>query len=347
MPEINDAMQTSNPFEKTVGLKGVQPESVNFPVWINDLPGMSTELVSAVADSEDESDDDPSGIKATWARVCRLGLETLSTMLEGELSKSADFSYIGTRTGNLTGEASDVVLLPAAQWKGYIVNAQVSKDDELFVKCLTVACANEEDTTTRIRVFDPKGKALFEKDDVVVKPDINVLDIGYIARSPFGRSIHLFVAIDATELSLNVLGDGQEWDCTDFNFYLDSVKSPTNLINSIGNVDAADTTSILLEAYVRRSLIDQIAKYEDRFRWAYAYVVGSLLMTDKLASPNINLFTNTNRLFTEEHRVELMDEAKKKVCPIARDIIKALRPTPALQQPNPDDQRGYYPGSFI
>lgn len=337
-------MQTTNPFEKTVGLKGVQPDNVSFSVWINDLPGMSTELVSAIADSEDESQDDPTGVKATWTRVCRLGLETLSTMLEGELSKSADFSYIGDRTGDMVEGESELILLPSAQYHGYSVMWNIGYGDELFLKDILLDSASEQPVNTTIKVFSVSGKELFTK-DVTVNPEVNRIDIGYSHKVQLGRDMFFFVGVDCTELSLRSLGSGQ---CIGgVTNSMQPARMAVSGLHKLGDTTAAETSGILLNAFIRRSLIDQIAKYEDRFRWAYAYVVGSLLMTEKLASPNINLFTNTNRMFTEEHRVELMDEAKKKVCPIARDIIKALRPTPALQQPNPDDQRGYYSGSFI
>lgn len=162
----------TNPFATTVGLKGVTTGS---PIaWINDLPGLSTELVAAVADAEDEAVDDADGTKTTWARVQRLGLEKLLSMIEGELSKSADFQYIGTQTGDLIGDAPGIIQLASANYVGFLIMAPIKTADELYIKRFFVDSAMEEPVDTTIKVFNAAGIELASK-VVTVEPDYNEL----------------------------------------------------------------------------------------------------------------------------------------------------------------------------
>ena len=340
----------TNPFDTHIGLKGVTPESPAPSVWINDLPGMSTELVEAVADSEDFATDDATGINATWARAKRLGLERLRSLIEGELSKSADFQYIGTRTGNLTGPTSDLLILPSAAWTGYSVAASVGTEDELLIKSLSLDSASVGSVTTSLSVFGPKGETLFTK-EVTVQPGYNELLVDHAVRSRFGRLVAVFVGINTSALTLRTLGVGQDWQChvedhNDIGFSLEPAISAVGSINNVASLIVQGSTGTMLNAMVRRSLMEVIGRHVDRLSWGYAHLVASVLMTEKLASPNVNLFTNTNRLFTEELRTDLVADAKAMITPVARGIIAELRPTKAMKV-DKEFVQGYYSDGFV
>lgn len=338
-----------NPFDTLVGLKGITPDSPAPTVWINDLPGMSTELVSAVADSEDFATGDLAGVAATWTRAKRLGLERLRAMIEGELSKSADYQPMGRKTSTEpAGEPSAIIILPTAERKGYLLKALATGDDEVYLKSLSLDSVNIVDVTTTISVYDATGKQLHTK-TVTVKPGYNELVIDFAARSQFGRSLLLFVGIDMGGLSLRTIGTGQDWSCADgydASFDLDPVSCGLATTPNLGNLSYLTTTGLLLNAYVRRSLHDAITRHVDRLSWGYAHIVGSILMSEKLASPNVNLFTNTNRLFTEEYRDELLKDARSLVMPVSRTMITELRPTKAMRADS-EFQQGYYPDGFV
>lgn len=345
----------TNPFDTLVGLKGVTTTPPEPTLWLNDLPGMSTELVSAVADVEDYTTGDTDGVKATWARAKRLGLERLRSMIEGELNKSADFQYIGTRTGNLTGSGSQVLIQPSAAWTGYSVTASIAPGDELVIKSISLDSAETEAVETTINVFDEKGGVLATK-SVTVEPGYNELVIDCSLRTRFGRLSAVFVGIDTSALALRTLAVGQVWACdaedhnnrsTDAAFFsLEPSVSAKGSINNLDSLILQGSTGLMLHAMVRRSLVEVMGRHADRLAWGYAHIVGSVLMSEKLASPNVNLFTNTNRLFTEEYEEKLMKDARSLVMPVARSIVIELRPTKAMQA-DPDFQPGYFNEGFV
>ena len=329
----------SNPFTNTVGLKGLTtPEPA---VLVNDLPGISTELVTALSNT------DFADAAAVWAKVQRAALDKLRNMVEGQLSRSADFRYVSERTDRLTGKPTNMILLPAPVYRGMVIQAAIANNSELFISRLLVDSASVADVSTVIKAFSGSGKELFSM-DVVVTPDTNAFTLNFGTRSNFGGNALAFVGIDCTNLELRVLGDGQLWNCGFEDFMLDAVTAPTTgPFRQIDLVDT-DTTVVMLEADVRRSLMEVIGRYADRLTWAYAHVCGSLLMAEKLGSANVNLFTNTNRNFTEDREAKFMDEAGVLVKPIARDMLKELVRSNAVSDvaDRPFDS-GYSNASFV
>ncbi|GAB4023227.1 hypothetical protein GCM10028808_73020 [Spirosoma migulaei] len=304
-----------NPFDSTVGLKGVtSPEPA---VLVNNLTGITTQMVAALINPDNSS------TAAIWASIKSQALDKLRNIIEGELTKSADFQYIRTRTGDLIGEASDSVIAASAVYAGYIVTAPIKATDELWLNSFAVNSASLTDVTTTIKVFSASGKELFSK-TVTVKPDYNELSIGYGVRSQFGRSATVFVGIDTTNLPLTVQGTGQEWLGCDSSFDLASASASVAGPYAVVGLAHKTSTAFMLDAVIRRSLLDVIASYESRLQWAYANVCGSLLMGERRGSTNVNLFTNTLRDTVEELEAKFMDEAILLAKPIARDMLKEL-----------------------
>lgn len=306
----------TNPFETTVGLKGVTPG--NPVVIINDIPGISTELVTAM------SNDDAVDAAEVWAKVQRHGYEKLVSGIESELSKSADFQYMGVKTGDLTGDYTGLIIVPEAKYIGYSMVCPVASNDELILKSLSLDCANEQDVSTTIKVFTATGKELISV-PVTVKPDFNDLLINFVVPTHFGKKAILFVGIDATNLILRTLGTGQTLgEPCSLAYGLDAAAMDVASAHNVGATVHQQSTGVMLNAYVRRSLADVVTRYAERLMWCYANICASLLMTQKLGNDNVNLFTNTNRAYTEEREAKLMDEAMMLVKPVARDILKEL-----------------------
>lgn len=329
----------TNPFLNLVGLKGVsgEPEPA---VLVNDLAGISTELVTGLSNT------DYADAAALWGKIQRTGLDKLRNIVEAELSRSADFRYVSERTDRITGEPTNMVLLPAAVYRGMLVQAPIGANDELFISRLLVDSADVVDVATVIKVFSGSGKELFSL-DVTVKPDTNAFALNFGVRSNFGGYGLAFVGIDCTSLNLRVLGDGQTWDCGHLAFMLDAVTANVAFVNPF-NLTNTDSATVMLEADVRRSLLETIGRYADRLTWAYAHVCGSLLMAEKLGSSNVNLFTNTNRNFTEDREAKFMDEAIILAKPIARDMLKELsRVSAVIDRTERPFEGGYSSGSFV
>lgn len=304
----------TNPFETTVGLKSVT--SGNPAVWVNDIAGIETELVSALSNA-----DTPSAI-TVWQKVQRAGLDKLRSLVEGELSKTVDFRYISEKTGDLTGDASGVVVARPAYY-GYQIGATVNLTDVLYQNTIALYSVSESDVTTTIKVINADGEIL-NSTSVTVKPGYNELLINYEVKPRFKSALNVFVGIDISGLSLQAVAEGQCWDTGNTLFSMTPASVPVSGSFASTNWVTEPVTTLRLLAMVRRNLFDVITRYADRLQWAYAYVCGSLLMAEKLGSSRVNLFTNTNREWSELKEAKFMDEATMLVKPVAREMIKEL-----------------------
>lgn len=302
----------------TVGLKNVSTGDPT--IWVNDIPGISSELATALRTS-----DAPAAL-AVWEKVQRLGLEKLTSLIENDLSKSADFVYSRSQSGQLTGKP-DLMMSRPNSYLGWQIVATVRDNEELFIDTLSLEAGINEAVDRVVKVYDARGRELFSK-TVTIQPDYNEIAIGYATRSRFGFDALLFVGIDGNGLALSILGDGQEW--SDNTVGLTPAYMAIDGGHAWAQVISDSSAGVKIKASIRRSLSDVIARYADRLGWAYAYVCASLLLSEKLASPNFNLYTNTNRAFTEEQIPVLMDEAVTRIRPIARDMLKELNRVEAV-----------------
>ena len=321
----------TNPFQTLVGLKTVADSGAS--VLVNDLPGISTELAGALTNG------DNTNAAAVWAKVQRGALDKLRSLVETELSKSADFRYKLAETTvweakpvplSYTGDVATPGLVGARFTVPYLRYRQLTVEG-FFANIVGVG-----NVPVPVKVVD-LSRGVLLKNVAVFRP------AGLEPMTPLTAltleipltGLDVFVGIDATGLTLTELG-GAAKDLTG-----DSNSSMTcgTLFNatSLGTLFSKADTRVWPVAYVGYSLLSVISRYADRLLWAYANVAGSLLMAEKLGSSNMNLFTNTNRDFTEDREAKFMDEAVNQVKPIARDILKELAPTdavtPATEQP--------------
>lgn len=323
----------------TVGLKGVtSPEPA---LLINDLPGISTELVSGLSNADKSTAGD------VWDRVQPPALNKLASIIKNELSKSADFMYEAARTVEPESlSASPVALQAAPNLVGVLLRVPFSPYSELAV--LSFACYSLSLTavTTTLYVYDAVSGVQLTTGSVVVQPGYNELTTVTKAANLTMGGLKWFVGIDASNLILQELGTSETgWSISQSQYSVDcgtiplaSSKTAANFVYSYCYGWAG--------ASIRCSLDKVMAKYADQLQWAYANVCGSLLMAEKLGSSNINLFTNTNRDFTEDREAKFMDEAVMLAKPVCRTIIKELRATPVTQT-DPEFQGGYFVGGFV
>lgn len=310
----------SNPFT-TVGLKNVSTGTPAPTIWVNDIPGISSELAAALCTS-----DAPAAL-AVWEKVQRLGLEKLTSLIENELSKSADFRYDITRT-TLPASGGEQQIDPSTAYIGVLLTVPFAPYQEVYLDYIALSSLGTEtiDDVLLVVVDLNTGGILYDA-KINIEPGYNGIDlVKYFPMSPTGQDSKLFVGVRCDALTLLAFGQ-QQWATQDSRYVLKPVYYPIGHGKlTYGNPFSAAG----VQATVRNSLAGVIKRYADRLGWAYAYVCASLLMSEKLASPNFNLYTNTNRAFTEEQIPALMDEAVTRIKPIARDMLKELNRVEAV-----------------
>jgi len=327
----------ANPFDSLVGLRSIT--SGERSVWVNDVTGISTELVSAVSNPEDT---DTAGV---WSRVNRSAYDKLLSIIEGELAKVADFRFVMGQT--MPPDAvSNPVSVGAPGLEGAALTIPYENYSAITVNELRLISLTGDDTETTVYVFDLLTGLQLKSQAVTVSYGYNAISLTDILLPNLFGGRDLFVGIDASALSLRQIADRSgRWDGSSSGFDLQYGYLPLTGDRKRVNFTQAEGM-IWVDATVRCSLDDVVKKYAKSLAWGYAYLLGSMLMAEKLASPRFNLFTNTNRLYTEELEPKLMDEAKSRIRTVCKTILRELRQTPALQ-PDSDSQAGYFSGSFV
>lgn len=345
----------TNPFLNRVGLHPVS-EPAGCTVWLNDLPGLPGELTRSVAGPADKTTGNPTGALATFQRLQRLAYEKLISLIEAELSKSADFRYELARIEPVA-DASDMpgVTVPLTGMLGVTVQVPARMPySELYLSSLWVqvvgAGVPNWSLASTLRVLDAAtGRELYSR-AVTLTAGLNTLTMDYTQAMLRGQPAGITVGLDVpaglvvVPLSPAVI----DWYTPGGLTSPDYESAVVLLTGGVNSSLLPPGGLISLDIRHRCGLDRVVSAYSERLTWAYAYLLGSALMTEKLASPNLNLFTTTNRAFTEELETRFGAEGVTRIKPVTRDILKELTalPEPAVQR-DAMFQPGYYGQSFI
>ncbi|OIN55868.1 hypothetical protein [Arsenicibacter rosenii] len=331
----------SNPFLPLVSLKGVhEPTTATYSV--NDLPGISSELVSAVSEEEDISGTDLEGTLATWGRVTNQAYVHLQQKLEAELSKSADFVNSGPDT-TFCGEWDTDDITVRNGIHGLAICVPYIPDSAVEIAkliCMNAATA----TSVEVVVIDLSTGVQLASMEHDLAAGYNELEIEFSKACQIGRSIDVFVGFDMTGLQLLDFEGAHGWTHGGgYPIEFGNFRQPKRIRS---NLTGQSPGCLYMQAGIRTSYETLIGRYKKRLLTAYVHFCGSLLMTEKLGSSNFNLFTNTNREFTAEQEKKLMDDAVAFIKPVAREIVRDLKTTPVLVA-DPENQPGIYPSSYV
>ncbi len=311
----------ANPFTSIVGLKSVT--SPVPAVLVNDLTGISTELVSALSNADSAS------ATTVWAKIQRNAYTKLSSMIEGELSKSADFQFeFAHTTPPQPGESLGLVSISSVL-QGMALAVPYQEYTAVQITELRVWSMTAGPVATTAYLYNLTSGELISSQPVSIPFGYTVVPVSFTIPPRFG-GLDLYVGIDASGLTIQELGGASaSWSNSDSAYVLTPGVLPSTGYHNRGAFTPGNCR-VWVNASVSCSLPDVIARYTDRLLWAYANICGSLLMAEKLGSSNVNLFTNTNRTFTEDREAKFMDEAMMLVKPVCRTMIRELAQTPVL-----------------
>ncbi|WP_234733382.1 hypothetical protein [Tellurirhabdus bombi] len=324
----------TNPFTTLVGLKDV----TTAVSYVNDLPGLSTELVEAL-----ETSDAPDA-KAVWDRTHRAALDRTISEIEGLLAKEANYNSVLAQMEQ--PQPLDGVSEPALCFNGVTIEVPASPNSRLRLMNLTFMANIESSVNAELVIIDLKRKPHRELQRMthLVLPGVNTLPIGIDHNIALLESPRLFIGIKSTSLSLVKLSE-PTWSVCNDSYKVAKAQYVESVAACITN-ENLPACYVYLEAEHQRTLAAVLPRFAQQLRFAYLNLCGSLLMTEKLGSPNFNLFTNTNREFTIEQEAALEKQFKSSLKPVVRLIRDHLMQVGNLK-PNADDQAGYYSGSFV
>ena len=326
----------TNPFASLVGLRGL---ATDVPVWVNDLPGMSSQLVSAVR-KDDQS------AAGTWERINRLALGKLRSMLESEFNKTGEFAHTVAQTTVWNLKDVPLSVTNPVRLQGCRFRVPYAPYRQLVIQSLRVIVSGSAPVVLPLKVLDLKQGLLLEQVSVPRTAGLGPYSALNINLDVDMYGLDVFVGVDASVFSLLELG-GTARPLTGCSTATMTAGEQIQSSPTPSGFTPTDTR-VWIAATVSHSLDAIMSGYAPDLSDCYAHLVAALLLTDKLASDRINLYTNTNREYAEELEGKMQGEASLLLRPLARRMVNAINAAPsAIVVANPEDQPGYYVQSLV
>lgn len=290
-----------NCLDNFIGLKNCSDSTPESGYFINGLPGMSTELVDNIANSEQVS------YAGVWSAVksrafMRLKDDVINYLYnDPENKKPVNFNQVIYQTKRLTKKThSSEVVLASENYNGVYVKLPESKYVELYIREIYIY--SDQDITTSMKVWDINdGSILYEQEiDLIVGFNTILVDQTFLLK--YGI-LELFIGVDASEFnSIKTHMDSYYWYDCDMSCCSDEGGIVINAASlSIGdsatfaNIDRNGSgKGIAIGADVRCSIEDFICENRKLLTRAIWYLLACEMLMEKIGSPRLNYFTASN-----------------------------------------------------
>ncbi len=302
----------TNCYDNLVGLKGCTETTPTSGLYVNSLPGISTELVQGVIDSDDISYSDlwQSVIDNSFVRLRQDALRKLPKLTHN----AASFDRVFFNTERLEQAYPKTSVSREAVYRGKFIECEESRYTSVFVQELQVWSQNQ--VAVDVKIFDLiSGEELWSK-HVEVTPGLNAIAINQEFTLTFNEH-KLFVGIDCTNLDTYKSDNTSEFntfsslmgcdECADYwstgGFDVDNAKIGVNTEKTEGNLEYNQQGGggVQVRCKVGCSIDAFLCDNYDLFTDCWRYLLGSELMKYKMASPSLSYFAN----FSMEHTKEL------------------------------------------
>lgn len=294
-----------------IGLKQVtlSPES---GLFVNSLPGMSTEFADKIASEEQIH------YAGVWADVQANAFGRLEGMVINLLSEEIKINQTVFQTRRPQIYRKQSQILAEEKYRGVYVRVPQSKYVSFFLR--EVFIYSRQATVTTLHVFDLNdGSEIIEAIDVTLVEGLNTIEIKEnFSLSKFG-GLNFFIAVDASDFgTISFLPEYFDfYDChsqcyssLDFQgqpdylviepaeIALDDVIEFDNLTKFI------DGRGLSIGADIQCSIEEFICQNKKVFKQSLLYLLGSEMLFMKLGSPRLNFFSSSNLELTQATRNE-------------------------------------------
>lgn len=317
-----------NPFLKLVGLRG----NGTAQSYVNDLPGISTELVAALENS------DATEVSDVWNRVHAAAYDRIQSEIEAQLS--GDNTYSPTIAKTMEPQPLDGAIDPTDEYQGVALSVPPVSNSRVKLINLVFMADIASSVTAEVIVMDLKRTPHREiqRKNYLILPGVNRLPVEINYNIDLLDTPNLFVGIHIGELRLIRLSL-PAWNKPGYRI------SSASYFGGIASVNAPEAY-VYLEAEHQRTITATLPRFAEQLRFAYLNLCAHLLLTEKLSSSNFNLFTNTNRLATQEMADKHGEDFLRLLKPVARLIRNYLLEGGNLNA-DPEDNQGYYVESLV
>jgi hypothetical protein len=305
-----------------VGLRYTGSPTPLSGIYVNELQGISTELLNSVADCEQVD------YLGMWEDVQNRAYRELCSDLISELGTESYFEGELWQTKRPVTLNSEVDIIPAAsEYRGTIINLPESKYLGLYIKGLFVYSTTIVSTT--FKVFDKRdGVELYSKDvDLVV--GVNMIQIEAYFGQRFG-SIEVFAGIDCTAVN-TCKTDEAKYYFTEKEDHVCECESPSIVPGSVSlldskvdsNIEEKTGMGVWVDCSVICSIDSFVCENKKILSVAWSYLLGVEILKEKLASYNLNYFAASNLEQTNVTKNELNNSYKKFLKQAAKRINRS------------------------
>jgi hypothetical protein len=300
-----------------IGLKNCNllvPESGDY---INELPGMSTELVDKIANSEQIN------FAGVWADVQKNAFRRFKDDTINLMYEYIKFNSIIYQTRRLVKSQINA-LIPVLRSPLYAGVYQMCPESKYSEYRLNGAWVYSSQTiTTTLKVWDVNDGSVIYTASADLIPGLNYVSIKQIIPLKY-RILEMFIGIDVSNFdSIQTLNDYYYWYDSDmacaaqgsfgygaqrgfFQFYPATFDS-NNVMQYSNIIKSGIGRGITVDAEIRCS-IDQFL-YDNReiLGSALLYLLAAEMLLHKRSSPRLNFYTASNLEQTEETRLLFED----------------------------------------
>lgn len=333
-----------NPLESIVGLSPADagPDRM----YVNRLPNVSHHVVEAIAEAEERSVQDPTGLKTIWQEVKDEAYDQLKSYLLSEFAKRANFREV-LEQSEIPDEISggETESYPAGTMVGVTITMPKSRYQQLFIRSLFISFTGEAPDNAIICIYDGnRGTQIGEDIVVAANPDSfeYPVNIAIDCSKSGNRSIFIGALMPAG-VSVREIGWQREcmYSVTDLHvFDLEAMPFMGTMIET-GECYAA------LDYEIRLSMDKVVELFKDKLRRSYALLCGISIIDRALKSKKANRHTLVNREAEYQNIADLKEDLKKEMAGACRQVYGQLEMEKLALVSRPDDQQGYFVGSFV
>jgi hypothetical protein len=312
-----------------IGLRSCTTEDPISGLWINDYPGMSSELLEKIASQDQVT------YLGVWASVQRQAYQKLKTDIQTVLADMANarLDQVIFQTSKVFNQQWQQIdpIGPEAIYKGIFASIAGGKYIGLRVKNAYVYNSGEVPVDITIKYFQAQDcKLLYEK-EATVAPGMNTIPINQILYSDFDK-INIAQLVDCSNLPTldgSFIDYGWGWfnqECaTRFSWWFTQgwsnfpISAPLDY--GIGvNWNNDNQSGIYWDAELMCSLDSFICSERNYLVDAWARLLCAEILRTKLASQRFNYFTQGNREITERNQATFLQEYQSALKGWARQL---------------------------
>lgn len=300
-----------------VGIKGCTPVPLSGK-YINQLPGMSTELIDNIASKDQIT------YVGVWNDIQDMSYMQFKSDVANYILTDRNYEYQETfyQTRKIAKYTNDLIL-EGSNYRGIHVKMPDSKYSELFVKSIQLISKNE--ISSKIIIIDLNNNSKIDEIEVDLIIGLNEISIDKKYFSKF-QTLNFFIGIQENFETVEVKPEyyfmDSDCECS-HHFNQDNEYRYYPAIFDLTNGFLDETGAgqgFALDAEINCSLDAYICDFKEKFLTAWMHILAYQTLFYKIGSPRVNMFTTSNLQQTIFLRDEFISTYKKEIRKAVRSI---------------------------